>query len=76
MTPIKTHEQSLHSQNQGVVGNICSGIIGLLFFENDQGHNVTINSDCYVDMLNDFFRPRFDDLVSVRHDQKIFDDAK
>ena len=30
------------------------GIIGSFFFENEQGEAVTVNSDCYRAMLNDF----------------------
>ena len=31
------------------------GIIGLFCFENEQGETVTVNSDCYRAMLNEFF---------------------
>ncbi|GFS97511.1 uncharacterized protein TNCV_4262871 [Trichonephila clavipes] len=33
------------------------GIIGLYFFKNDEGHNVTVNGDRYRAMITNFFIP-------------------
>ncbi|GFT95408.1 transposable element Tc3 transposase [Trichonephila clavipes] len=35
----------------------AGGIIGLYFFENDEGHNVTVNGDRYRAMITNFFIP-------------------
>ncbi|GFW23857.1 transposase [Trichonephila clavipes] len=35
----------------------AGGIIGLYFFKNDEGHNVTVNGDRYRDMITNFFIP-------------------
>ncbi|GFS83144.1 putative transposable element [Trichonephila clavipes] len=35
----------------------AGGIIGLYFFKNDEGHNVTVNGDRYRAMINNFFIP-------------------
>ena len=34
------------------------GVIGLFFFENEQGEDVTVNGDCYRAMLNEFLFPK------------------
>ncbi|GFX05096.1 uncharacterized protein TNCV_4460411 [Trichonephila clavipes] len=34
-------------------------IIGLYFFKNDEGHNVTVNGDRYRAMITNFFIPQF-----------------
>ncbi|GFT83514.1 transposable element Tc3 transposase [Trichonephila clavipes] len=35
----------------------AGGIIGLYFFQNDEGHNVTVNGDRYRAMIANFFIP-------------------
>ncbi|GFW77563.1 transposable element Tc3 transposase [Trichonephila clavipes] len=35
----------------------AGGIIGLYFFKNDEGHNVTVNGDWYRAMITNFFIP-------------------
>ncbi|GFX72928.1 rRNA methyltransferase 1, mitochondrial [Trichonephila clavipes] len=35
----------------------AGGIIGLYFFKNDEGHNVTVNGDRYRAMITNFFIP-------------------
>ncbi|GFU79332.1 putative transposable element [Trichonephila clavipes] len=35
----------------------AGGIIGLYFFKNDEGHNVTVNGDRYRAMITNFFFP-------------------
>ncbi|GFW71533.1 transposable element Tc3 transposase [Trichonephila clavipes] len=35
----------------------AGGIIGLYFFKNDEGHNVTVNDDRYRAMITNFFIP-------------------
>ncbi|GFU48634.1 putative DD41D transposase [Trichonephila clavipes] len=35
----------------------ADGIIGLYFFKNDEGHNVTVNGDRYRAMITNFFIP-------------------
>ncbi|GFW72938.1 DUF4817 domain-containing protein [Trichonephila clavipes] len=35
----------------------AGGIIGLYFFKNDEGHNVTVNGDRYRAMMTNFFIP-------------------
>ncbi|GFV02996.1 putative DD41D transposase [Trichonephila clavipes] len=35
----------------------AGGIIGLYFFKNDEGHNVTVNNDRYRVMITNFFVP-------------------
>ncbi|GFX86793.1 DUF4817 domain-containing protein [Trichonephila clavipes] len=35
----------------------AGGIIGLYFFKNDEGHNVTVNGDRYTAMITNFFIP-------------------
>ncbi|GFU79087.1 putative transposable element [Trichonephila clavipes] len=35
----------------------AGGIIGLYFFKNDEGHNVTVNGDRYRTMITNFFIP-------------------
>jgi len=36
----------------------ASGIIGPYFFENEAGNAVTVNVDCYVEILQNFFTPQ------------------
>ncbi|GFV69998.1 putative transposable element [Trichonephila clavipes] len=35
----------------------ADGIIGPYFFKNDEGHNITVNGDRYIAMINNFFIP-------------------
>lgn len=34
-----------------------AGFIGTYFFEDHNGNDVTMNSECYIEMINDFFVP-------------------
>lgn len=56
--PSRKHQKPLHSQKVTVSAAISAkGIIGLYFFENSQGLSVTVNTDRYVTMLQEFLRP-------------------
>ena len=56
--PRRLHERPLYSEKVTVWCAISSlGIIGPYFFEDEDGHAVTVNSDRYVHMLNNFFLP-------------------
>ncbi|CAH2102352.1 unnamed protein product [Euphydryas editha] len=35
-------------------GYVSGGIIGQIFFENEQENAITVNGDCYRTMLSDF----------------------
>jgi len=57
--PRALHEKPLHSQKVTVwCAMSASGIIGPYFFENGAGNAVTVNADCYVEMLQNFFTPQ------------------
>ncbi|GFG29190.1 hypothetical protein Cfor_05008 [Coptotermes formosanus] len=56
--PNESHVKPLHSQR----GRVCSGIlalgiIGPYFFEDETGNAVTVTSDRYVHMVNEFLLP-------------------
>ncbi|GFW20965.1 uncharacterized protein TNCV_1714721 [Trichonephila clavipes] len=51
-------ETPLHQEKLTVWGALwAGGIIGSLFFKNDEGHNVTVNGDRYRAMITNFFIP-------------------
>ncbi|GFU29184.1 DUF4817 domain-containing protein [Trichonephila clavipes] len=51
-------ETPLHPEKLTVCCTLRAGvIIGLYFFKNDEGHNVTVNGDRYIAMINNFFIP-------------------
>ncbi|GFV12275.1 transposable element Tc3 transposase [Trichonephila clavipes] len=51
-------ETPLHPEKLTVWGALwAGGIIGLYFFKNDKGHNVTVNGDRYKAMITNFFIP-------------------
>ncbi|GFX30741.1 putative transposase [Trichonephila clavipes] len=51
-------ETPLHPEKQTVWCALwAGGIIGPYFFENDEGHNVTVNGDRYRAMITNFFIP-------------------
>jgi len=53
------HEKPLHSQEVTVwCAMSASGIIGPYFFENEAGNAVTVNTDRYAEMLQNFFTPQ------------------
>ena len=57
--PRALHEKPLHSQKVTVwCAMSASGTIGPYFFENEAGNAVTVNADCYVEMLQNFFTPQ------------------
>lgn len=60
--PRQLHQRPLHSPKVTVWCAISSvGIIGPWFFEEDE-RVVTVNSDRYVNMLEEFFVPRLDEM--------------
>ena len=60
--PRQLHERPLHSPKVTVWCAISSGgIIGSWFFEENEV-TATVNSDRYVNMLQEFFFPRLDEL--------------
>ncbi|GFT27017.1 transposable element Tc3 transposase [Trichonephila clavipes] len=51
-------ETPLHPEKLTVWCDLwAGGIIGLYFFKNDEGHNVTVNGDWYRAMITNFFIP-------------------
>ena len=59
VNPRALHEKPLHSQKVTVwCAMSASGIFGPYFFENEAGNAVTVNADCYVEMLQNFFTPQ------------------
>ena len=57
--PRALHEKALHSQKVTVwCAMSASGIIGHYFFEYEAGNAVTVNTDRYVEMLQNFFTPQ------------------
>ena len=57
--PRELHEKPLHSQKVTVLCAMsASGIIGPYFFQNEAGNAVTVNTDRYVEMLQNFFTPQ------------------
>jgi hypothetical protein len=60
--PRELHQRPLHSPRVTVLCAILSvGIIGPWFFEENE-QTVTVTSDCYVNMLEEFFLPRLDEM--------------
>ena len=60
----RTHTlKYLRTQNESLFGaNFGSrGLIGSLFFENEQGEAVTVNGDRYRAMLNEFLFTKFEE---------------
>ena len=75
VNPLELHQKPLHSQKVTVwCGFSAFGIIGPYFFEDQNGNTVTVTSDRYVAMLNEFVFPQLQnlniDLASVyfQHD--------
>ena len=57
-----TIEQHMHPQRVTVwCGFWSGGIIGPFFFENEQGAAVTVNSERYRAMLNEFLFPKIEE---------------
>jgi hypothetical protein len=52
--PNQLHVKPLHSQRSGI---LAFGVIGPHFFENETGKAVTVTSDRYVLMVNEFLLP-------------------
>lgn len=56
--PWRKHQKPLHCQKVTVWAAISAkGLIGPYLFENSRGHAVTVNTDRYVEMLQEFLRP-------------------
>lgn len=67
--PKEKHETQLHSLKVTVWCAIhAQGIIGPYFFEDGRGRAVTVDSDRYVDMLNNFFEPALQDFDGYNRD--------
>lgn len=59
VNPRQMHQEPLHSTKVTVWCAISSsGIIGPYFFEDARGNNVTVTSQRYADMLENFFEPQ------------------
>ncbi|CAK1586379.1 unnamed protein product [Parnassius mnemosyne] len=57
--PKQKHQKALHSPKVTVWCAISAKkIIGPFFFENDRGATVTVTSERYIDMINNFFVPQ------------------
>ena len=55
--PRQMHQEPLHKPKVTVwCAMSASAIIGPYFFENQRGQTVTVNSERYTEMMNDFFR--------------------
>lgn len=60
--PRELHQRPLHAPKVTVWCAVSKfGVIGPYFFEED-GRSVTINSERYLAMLEDFFEPKFEEL--------------
>ena len=60
--PRELHQKSLHSQKVTVWSALSkAGIIGPYFFEDEYGQAVTVNSERYVAMLQDYFIPHLEE---------------
>lgn len=61
--PQEIHPRPLHSPKVTVWCAVTAErIFGPYFFEDNEGKTVTVTSDRYVDMLNNFFIPSLDEL--------------
>ena len=50
------HQKPLHSEKVIVWCSVTFGVIGPYFFEDEAGRAVTVNSDCYTEMLCIFLK--------------------
>jgi hypothetical protein len=58
VNPKELHEMPLHSPKVTVwCGVGAFRIVGPYFFENDNEQTVTVNSECYVTILENFLEP-------------------
>jgi hypothetical protein len=61
--PQELHQQPLHSSKVTVWCAVSSfGIIGSYFFQDDNGQAITVNAECYTNMLEHFLAPRINCL--------------
>jgi hypothetical protein len=61
--PREFHLRPLHSSNVAVWCAVSSfGMIGPYFFQDDNGQAVTINAECYTNMLEHFLATRINCL--------------
>jgi hypothetical protein len=66
--PRMIHEKPLHAQQATVWCRFWAGrVIGLYFFENEAGKAVTVNGVPYLNMITEFFWPRFGRYGYGRH---------
>jgi len=58
VNPKELHEMPMHSPKVTVLYGVGAfGIVGPYFFENDNEETVTVNSECYVTLLEGFVEP-------------------
>ena len=63
VNPKELHEMPMHSPKVTVLYGVGAfGIVGPYFFENDNEETVTVNSECYVTMLEGFVEPQLRQL--------------
>lgn len=65
VNPRRKHQRPLHSPKVTVWAAMSAhGIIGPYFFENEHGRAVTVTSERYVAMIEDFFTPELQNFPS------------
>lgn len=61
--PKLKHQKPLHSPKVTVWAALSArGVIGPYFFENERGHTVTVNTERYIAMLQNFLAPTLQDF--------------